>query len=303
MKVIENLLTQFIEHTKRFHAEIEPIKILRSNAYRVGKANVLIRTASDLGKRFFFGLNYITAEEIFNLDNSFVAFICGSIDRVVLLPSDILMKLLPQISHDRNGEYKINLTRNLELVLKGKGNSYDCSSFINNWSLLATSVNAQKKFLSPDESFHTIIQGRLIEIGNNRGYETYCPDKKKKFNRRPLGEISTLNLCPELQFSEHRLLRKIDVIWFREISKGFYPEYAFEVELTTGTWPGFVRLASLREYNTRLCIISSDEKRFTQTMDTFPDMRRKYMNIVPENIGLLYSAELHLLRMREEFNI
>ena len=68
-----------------------------------------------------------------------------------------------------------------------------------------------------EESLHSVIQGSLIEIVNIRGFHTFCPDKSKKFNDVELGKISTLTKCPELQFSNYDLLRKIDVIWFREI--------------------------------------------------------------------------------------
>ena len=36
---------------------------------------------------------------------------------------------------------------------------------------------------------HSILQGRLLEIGNIRGYYTYCPDKSKKFNEKKLEEM------------------------------------------------------------------------------------------------------------------
>ncbi len=34
-----------------------------------------------------------------------------------------------------------------------------------------------------------------IEIGNIRAYQTYCPDKSRKFNERKLDEITTLKKC------------------------------------------------------------------------------------------------------------
>ncbi len=172
MNINDKLLNQFLEKAKSLDAEVEPIKVLRSNTFRIGKANVLIRAASDLGKRYFFGLNYITAEELSNLDNSFVAFICGDIDKTVFIPSESLINNLSSISHDRNGEYKINFTRELNLVLRGKGKSLNCSSFVNNWDSILSPQNLKRNALSPDESFHNVIQGRLIKIGNIRG-ETF----------------------------------------------------------------------------------------------------------------------------------
>lgn len=169
---------------------------------------MLVRASSDGNRRYFFGINYITIEEIANLENPFVAFICGSVEKTVIIPAKLLFTNLHQISHDRNGEYKINIDQDLNIVLSGKNNRIDCKSFINNWSLLlAPTVFHEEKPKTVEESLHSVLQGRLLEIGNIRGYETYCPDKSKKINERNLGEISSLESCPELQFSDYNLLR------------------------------------------------------------------------------------------------
>jgi hypothetical protein len=297
------LLLQFLEKAKNLNFEVEPVKILRSNTYQIGKSNILIRAASDIGKRYFFGLNYIHAEEIFNLENSFVAFICGSIDRTVFIPSEVVIHNLSKLSHDRNGEYKINFTKQLELVLSGRNNRLKCDAYANNWNLLLKFQSSKSTLSNPDESFHYILQGRLLEIGNIRGYFTYCPNKRKKFNKVRLDEIAKLNECPQLQYSNQDSTRNIDVIWFREVSKGFYPEYAFEVELSTGIWSGFGRLATLRDYNTKMYIITNDDKKFNQVSGNFPEIKERYINIEPDKVGLLYSAEKNLIKMREEFKL
>ncbi|MFN0159563.1 MAG: hypothetical protein ACKVRP_15985 [Bacteroidota bacterium] len=299
----DKLLEGFLDRAKRISPDIELIKVLKSRTYRIGNANILIRTASEGNKTYFFGLNYINAEEIYNLENSFFAFICGSVDKVVFLPADILIKLLPDISHDRNGEYKINFNKDCNLALKGRGNTFDCSGYLNTWGGVLSAENRSQGGVSADESLHNVIQGRLIEIGNIRGYQTYSPDKSKKFNKKQLQEITSLKSCPELQWADHSSLRNIDVIWFREVNKGYYPEYAFEVELSTGVWSGFGRLASLREYNTRFYIVTNEEKRFAQVASSFHEYKSRYINIEPEKVGLLYSAEKNLIRMREEFNL
>jgi hypothetical protein len=303
MKPTEKLLEQFIARAKSLHAEINPIKILKSNTFQIGKSNVLVRTASELGRRYFFGLNYINAEEIYNLDNAYFAFICGNIKQVVFLPAEVLIESLTKISHDRNGEYKINFTRDLELVLRGRGNHLNCDKYINNWESLTSAKRSNVTLISPDESIHNVIEGRLLEIGNIRGYHTYCPDKSKTFNKRKLADVATLKSCPELQYAEHDSLRKIDVVWFREANKGFYPEYAFEVEISTGVWSGYGRLASLKDYNTRLYIVTNEEKRFKQVSASYPEYSSKYIHVIPEKVGLLYSAEIRLIKMREEFNL
>jgi hypothetical protein len=284
---------------KQFQANIEPIKVLKSRTYKIAEANVLVRAATE-GKKgnYFFGLNYLTAEEMNNLDNPFIAFVCGSVEQIIIIPAKVLFQVLPNISHDRNCEYKINIDRNLIIALLGRGKRFDCTEFINAWELLLKPYKYSATQNTVEESLHSVIQGRLIEIGNIRGFHTFCPDKSKKFNDVELGKISTLTKCPELQFSNYDLLRKIDVIWFREKGKYFIPENAFEVEMSTGTWSGVGRLSTLIEYhNVGLYIISDTPKKFEQVIDTL-DFHTRYNHIKSENIGDLYSAEKNLKELR-----
>ncbi|NMD15756.1 MAG: hypothetical protein GYA75_03010, partial [Bacteroidales bacterium] len=70
----DSLAYQFLEQARMFNANVELIKVLKSRTYRIGEANVLVRASSEGNRRYFFGLNYITVEEIANLDNPFIAF-------------------------------------------------------------------------------------------------------------------------------------------------------------------------------------------------------------------------------------
>ena len=83
---------------------IEPIKVLKTRTYKMLDAHVLIRAAS-VGRNqgYFFGINYINLEEIANLDNPFIAFVCGSIGQTVIMPATVFIQNLSSISHDRNG--------------------------------------------------------------------------------------------------------------------------------------------------------------------------------------------------------
>lgn len=297
--VAESLANEFLQAAKQFQANVEPIKVLKSRTYKIAEANVLVRAATE-GKngKFFFGLNYLTAEEMNNLENPFIAFVCGSVEQTIIIPAKVLFKVLPNISHDRNGEYKINIDRNLTIALLGKGNRFICQEFINAWELLLKPYKYSATQNTVEESLHSVIQGRLIEIGNIRGFHTFCPDKSKKFNDVELGKISTLPKCPELQFSNYDLLRKIDVIWFREKGKHLIPENAFEVEMSTGTWSGVGRLSTLLDYhNVGLYIISDTLKKFEQVIETF-DFHTRYNHIKSESIGDLYSAEKNLKELR-----
>lgn len=295
----ESLAEEFLQAAKKFQANVEPIKVLKSRTYKIAEANVLVRVSRESDKgTFFFGLNYLTAEEMNNLENPFIAFICGSVEQTIIIPAKVLFKVLPNISHDRNGEYKINIDQNLTIALLGRGNRLDCTEFINAWELLLKPYKYSATQNTVEESLHSVIQGRLIEIGNIRGFHTFCPDKSKKFNDVKLGKITTLEKCPELQFSNYDLLRKIDVIWFREKGKNLIPENAFEVEMSTGTWSGFGRLSTLIDYhNVGLFIISDTPKKYEQVVETL-DFYNRFRHIKSEDIGDLYSAEKNLKELR-----
>ncbi len=265
----------------------------------------MVRASSEGERRYFFGINYITVEEIANLDNPFVAFICGSVDKTVIIPAKVLFKYLPQISHDRNGEYKINIDKDFNIVLAGRSNRIDCSSFINNWNLFLSPPEIKGETRNTvEESLHSIIQGRLLEIGNIRGFNTYCPDKSKRFNERKLEEIATLEICPQLQFSDYNLLRQIDVLWFKNRGSNFVPEFAFEVELSTGVWSGVGRMATLLDYkNVGFYVISNDGKKYKQVIRSFHEYVDRYKFIANDLIGELYSAEINLKELRTDIGL
>jgi len=300
------LAKSFLEMAKQFNANVELIKVLKSRTYKIGEANVLVRASSDGNRRYFFGINYITVEEIANLENPFIAFICGSVERTIIIPAKLLFKHLHQISHDRNGEYKINIDQDLNIVLSGRGNRLECKTFINNWNLLLSPpiFEENEKPKTVEESLHSVLQGRLLEIGNIRGFQTFCPDKSKKFNDRNLDEIATLKTCPELQFSDYDLLRQIDVIWFKPRGNNFIPEYAFEVELSTGVWSGVGRMATLMDYsNVGLYVIANDSKKYSQVINSFTEYQNRYKFIANDLVGELYSAELNLKQLRIDIGL
>lgn len=299
------LASQFLEKAKEFQENVELIKVLKSRTYHIGNSNVLVRAASEGNRRYFFGINYITIEEMANLDNPFIAFVCGSIDRTVIIPAKLFFHHLPKISHDRNGEYKINLDRDLNIVLSGRNNRLECKNYINTWNLLLNppEIKTEEKN-TVEESLHSVLQGRLLEIGNIRGFETYCPNKSKKFNDRSLEEISTLKDCPTLQFSDLKLLRQIDVLWFKNRGVNLIPEYAFEVELSTGVWSGVGRMSTLLDYsNVGLYIISNDKRKFSQVVNSFSEHKERYRFIENESLGQLYSAEINLREIRVDIGL
>lgn len=305
-KKADILFEEFLNRAQLLKATIDPIRVLRARVYQIGNANVLIRAAGNSvnNGRYFFGINYITLEEMANLENPFIAFICGSVDNTVIIPAQLLFANISEISHDRNGEYKINLDSNLNIVLKGRNNRIGCQPFINAWELLLKPLSSNAVRSTAEESIHAVLQGRLLEIGNIRGFRTYSPDKSKTFNQRRLSEIATLDACPKLEFSDYNTLRNIDVIWFSEKSRKLIPEQAFEIEISTGTWSGVGRLATLIDYrHVRLYIISHDNKKYKQVMNSFADYESRYKFVNTEALSDLYASEKNLKELRYRIGI
>ena len=286
----------------------KPVKVLRSATYKIGKAHVLVRTSAKLTSRpstpYFFGFEQTTFEELVNLENPFLALVCGD-DRTLMIPAADILNNIEHMSFEQSrNNYKILVDTNFNLVLK-QGKQLDCQSYIDQWSFFGNPPPVKGRQITPaadssEESLHAVLQGRLIEIGNMRDFHTFCPDKKKTFNSRKLSEISTLEECPQLQFSNHELLRNIDVIWFDLRGENYHPKYAFEVELTTGTWPGVMRMRTLLSYEgVKLCVVSSDEKKYKQAMETMPEHRDRYLYLPEDSLSELYSAEKSLDALRK----
>ncbi len=299
------LASAFLKRAKELQASVEPIQVLKSRTFHIGEANVLVRASSDSNKTYFFGINYITVEEIANLDNPFIAFICGSVDKVVIIPAKVLFKRLPNISHDRNGEYKVNIDKDLNIILSGRNNRIDCKGFINSWNMLLSPPKIEEEVKNTvEESLHSILQGRLLEIGNIRGYQTYCPNKSKIFNEMKLEQISTLQTCPILQFSDYNLLRQIDVLWFKYRGNNYVPESAFEVELSTGVWSGVGRMATLIDYESvQFYVIADDPRRYNQVVNAFSEHKERYRFVAKDSVGQLYSAEKNLIELRTDIGL
>ncbi len=274
-----------------------------SSTYQIGKTHVLVRAATRSNNRYFFGIHYITIEDLVNLHNPFVVFICGDIGRVIIMPAGELFSNLKEISRDKKGGHKIIIHDDLNIALKGRGKKLDCQNFVNRWDFLnnppVSSQAGELQYSSVEKSMHATLQGRLVEIGNIRGFKTFCPDKAKMFNHKKLGELAKLERCPELQYSNYDLLRKIDVIWFRSRGDNYIPECAFEVELSTGVWSGVGRMATLIDYsNTNLYVIAEDEKKYSQVMGTLPENSHRYKYLSDQKLGELYAAEIELAELR-----
>ena len=300
----EPFLTPFL---KRVGAS-ESDRVLKSTTYKIGRSHAMVRVraAANSSGRYFFGIKYTALGALLKLKNPFVVFICGGVDNVVMVPAVELWNNREHLSTNQEGDFRITLDSGLDVALKGKNHRIDCKEYVNRWDIFnnppaKAGVVATS---SVEESMHSVLQGRLLAIGKYRGFSTFCPDKKRIFNSQELSELTDLQKCPELQFSDYKLLRKIDVLWFAQEGKHYLPRYAFEVELSTGIWPGVGRMATLLRYSdVKMYVVSNDEEKYQQVIDTRPEYYDRYARIDDESLGDLYAAELGLASVRKRVGL
>ncbi len=93
-------------------------------------------------------------------------------------------------------------------------------------------------------------------------------------------------------------------MWFKPKGNNFIPEYAFEVELSTGVWSGVGRMATLLDYsNVGLYVIANDAKKYNQVISSFHEIASRYKFVPNDVLGDLYSAELNLKELRVEIGL
>ncbi len=150
--------------------------------------------------------------------------------------------------------------------------------------------------IESDKRFtHSFYQGMVVEIGNNKHYNTYVPaqDKNKNFLEMKLSEIVTLNSMPNFTYDTLlRRARTVDVVWFneRQMPCGFY-----EIEHTTDIKNSLSKFYELQDFRADFVIIA-DEKRREQFNDImsfsmYEPIRRFVKFVSYDNLERQYAKE------------
>jgi len=278
----------------------EGVYVIREGVY------VLVRTSFLHAKRgiYFFGLTRHIFENFAQLPQSVIAFVLSGTNRALLLPAAWLWQQRNKLSADAR-QFKIEVDRNLRLkVLKSAGSPLDLSVFLDRFDLLSSKPEWKREEVAPrpTRGAHSDLQGMLIEIGNRRGLQTFCPNKSPRFKGKRLGDLATLHDLPSFPGLNNSIIRQIDVVWVDES----FPVHAFEVELTTGIWSGLVRLAELRRLNTVLHVVTeSDEQGFRRRVagDIFREILNRCHHASAAQIRDLFEAETRLAILRQELSL
>lgn len=138
------------------------------------------------------------------------------------------------------------------------------AAFLNKYGSIDNFINKFKVSEDLDEPIeyevksekiaHREAQMLLLKMGFFLGFDTYCPDRSYEAYGEKLGDYTSLDELPTMFIGKelYPFVKQIDVIWFND----GVPEYAFEVEESTGVGNGLNRLNQLTPIAKRLFIIA-----------------------------------------------
>jgi DNA modification methylase len=112
------------------------------------------------------------------------------------------------------------------------------------------------------ESEHSLMIGRLAEIGKKAGYKVWIGLREQGdiYEGEPLSTLCTFQDWASLSLAQDKLdfIENIDLLWLREDEI----KYAFEVENTTAITEAINRCSNIPpEYQTTKCIVIPEERR------------------------------------------
>lgn len=91
----------------------------------------------------------------------------------------------------------------------------------------------------PEPRTHTEIQAKLRDIGLYEGYDVWVADRGAVWNAKPLGDGCLADLPIVASESTRKVMKNIDVIWFRRGAG--HPVRFFEIEHSTTVYSGLLR--------------------------------------------------------------
>jgi hypothetical protein len=211
----------------------------------------------------------------------YALLICGSADRVVVLPRSIIAQMLRDVPTRRVDIFVEGNTLILQTTKHPKLDVTDyLSAFPSNRKPVKEEIEQEVESRLTSR-LHVKIQWSLIQLGNAEGCSVWVPtnDRNLSYQRRPLAE-GTLDRLPNFGFEENtrRIVQNIDVRWLRRnvISK------AFEVEATTSIYSGLLRLNDLvlsQPNNQIELYIASSESRRSKVYDQL--IRPSFQELLP----------------------
>jgi hypothetical protein len=199
------------------------------------------------GEKYFFGLAQEVVDRRFNYPETqlgaFVVLLCGGADKVLMLPRNLVLDAMRNVS-----------TRKLDIFSEGDTYILQTTGHpkINVTEFLNAFPPAKPREPLPNESeapssmdrAHVKIQSGLIKLGRAEGCSVWVPPNDRNLSYKGQSFASaTLERLPNFGFDENtrRIVQNIDVLWLiRNVI-----HRAFEVESTTSIYSGLLRLNDL----------------------------------------------------------
>lgn len=231
----------------------KPLPFGKSRLFQFGSALTCSINYSKLlgGHKYFFGLSREVVSPHYNYPKTkfgdFVLLICGSADKVLVLPRTLVIEMMGGVPTRRvdifcdNNNYILQTTKHPKLSVTDFLNAFPKQKRALNSNIEAG--NETQAPATPDR-IHAKIQWGLIQLGRAEGCSVWVPpnDRNLSFQRQSFTSY-TLDRLPNFGFEENtrRIVQNIDVLW---LTKNVIRK-AFEVESTTSIYSGLLRLNDL----------------------------------------------------------
>lgn len=219
------------------------------------------------GEKYFFGL----AQEVVDPSSefpttrlgAFVILVCGSADKVLMLPRSLVLQAMSKVSTRKLDVF----TEGEAYILQTTGHpKVNVTEFLNAFpAAKPTKEDHAEAPATPNaDRAHVKIQSGLIELGRAEGCSIWVPPNDRNLSHQGHSFSSaTLDRLPNFGFDENtrRIVQNIDVLWLtRNVI-----HRAFEVESTTSIYSGLLRLNDLAlaqpNNQIRLFVVASTTRR------------------------------------------
>jgi hypothetical protein len=198
------------------------------------------------GNKYFFGLPPGILTSTSGLPETkfgaFVLLICGSADKVLVLPRPFMLEMMEGVSSRRvdifleDGSYVLQTTKHPKCNVTEYLNAFPVDEH-------APTQEGDPNLAEPSR-IHVKVQFSLIMLGRAEGCAVWVPtnDRNLSHERRPFS-AHTVTKLPNFGFEENtrRIIQNIDVLWL----SGNVIQKAFEIESTTSIYSGLLRLNDL----------------------------------------------------------
>lgn len=248
----------------------KPDRVGRARLLKFGNSLTCSTNYSKMlkGERFFYAIPREAIKETFAYPSTahgdFVLLVCGSVDKVLVLPRQLIFEMLRDVPTRRVDVY----LRDGEYFLKTANHPRrDVTRYLNAFPKpVSAEPVSEEQPTEPleNEPVHLKMQLALAKLGRAEGSAVWVPanDRNRSYGNECLAQY-TMPRLPNFGFDDNtrRIVQNIDVLW---LTKNVIRK-AFEVESSTTIYSGLLRMNDLvlsQPYNQiDLYIVTSRQRR------------------------------------------